>query len=195
MNKSIKIIILGDTNVGKTSLVYRLTHNEFLENGYNTIGAAFSSVKYDNIRYDIWDTAGQERYLSLIPIYLRNSNIQIIVFDCSNLQTLDRLDYYVNKINEYNPQKKNKIILLANKIDLISEEDKLKIKILIENTQKKIDEEFSVLDISVKTNHNIYALIELIKNNGSILNKILFEQKNNIIKLDSIEHNNNICPC
>lgn len=83
---SFKLVLLGESAVGKSSLVLRFVRNEFSDFRESTIGAAFltQSVNLDEsttIKFEIWDTAGQERYKSLAPIYFRNSNAAVIVYD------------------------------------------------------------------------------------------------------------------
>ena len=72
-----KVVLLGQTEVGKTALVHRLTNDEFLDNSKTSIGAAFAkhplTIKDGTmVQLSIWDTAGQERYQSLAPFYYRN---------------------------------------------------------------------------------------------------------------------------
>jgi len=81
MKGTIKTVFIGESNTGKTSMVYRLMKNEFSNYSESTIGASFVTVKYDDITYQIWDTAGQERYNSLIPMYCKNAELIFFVFD------------------------------------------------------------------------------------------------------------------
>ena len=74
--------------MGKSSLVLRFTANEFQENKEPTIGAAFLAQKCDvgdrTIKFEVWDTAGQERFHSLAPMYYRNAQAAIVVYDITN---------------------------------------------------------------------------------------------------------------
>ena len=80
-----KFVFLGSCNTGKTCIVYRYIKKTFLEVFQSTIGGAFLNkiIYKDEMSYtlDIWDTAGQERYLSLLPMYYRNSDIVFLCFD------------------------------------------------------------------------------------------------------------------
>lgn len=96
-----KIVILGDVNVGKSSIIARFVDNKFKGDYEPSIGVDFASksLKYKDkmIKLQIWDTAGQEKYKSLIPSYIRGSNIILVVFDitskyCTNLYII----YYSN---------------------------------------------------------------------------------------------------
>ena len=80
-----KVVLLGESAVGKTSLATRFVNNQFSEFEESTIGAAFLSkaltINNKTIKFEIWDTAGQERYQSLAPMYYRGAKVGIIVFD------------------------------------------------------------------------------------------------------------------
>eukprot|EP00549_Striatella_unipunctata_P013105 CAMPEP_0118711662 /NCGR_PEP_ID=MMETSP0800-20121206/24248_1 /TAXON_ID=210618 ORGANISM="Striatella unipunctata, Strain CCMP2910" /NCGR_SAMPLE_ID=MMETSP0800 /ASSEMBLY_ACC=CAM_ASM_000638 /LENGTH=216 /DNA_ID=CAMNT_0006616353 /DNA_START=8 /DNA_END=659 /DNA_ORIENTATION=+ len=83
-----KLVLLGDTAVGKSCLVVRFVRDEFFEFQEPTIGAAFltQTVALDDatVKFEIWDTAGQERYRSLAPMYYRGAAAAIVVYDITN---------------------------------------------------------------------------------------------------------------
>eukprot|EP01105_Mastigella_eilhardi_P015730 TRINITY_DN359_c0_g1_i2.p1 TRINITY_DN359_c0_g1~~TRINITY_DN359_c0_g1_i2.p1 ORF type:complete len:169 (-),score=47.88 TRINITY_DN359_c0_g1_i2:67-573(-) len=108
-------------STGKTSLVSRLTHDEFVEKQEATIGAAFQvhklSVDGRDVKLEIWDTAGQERYRSLTPMYYRGAASAIIVYDITNKESFEMMKRWVEELKVRAPQ--NIVIALAgNKIDL-----------------------------------------------------------------------------
>lgn len=130
---SYKIVLLGDSSVGKTSLVHRFTNNSFDQHTSNTIGAAFitkelqsSKTPIKHLKLEIWDTAGQERYRSLTPMYYRNSKIAIICYDLSNIDdTFEKAKYWINQLNlNSNSGTESDIIrikLIGNKLDLFED--------------------------------------------------------------------------
>lgn len=91
----VKVCIIGDTDVGKTSLSMRYCHGEFPENATPTIGASFLqrrvAVDGTEISLQIWDTAGQERFRSMAPMYYRGAKAAIMVFDVTNEDTFHRV--------------------------------------------------------------------------------------------------------
>ncbi|KAJ3439998.1 ras-related protein rab-5c [Anaeramoeba flamelloides] len=116
-----KIVLLGQSGVGKSSIVSRYCKNTFSESTDTTIGATFLNkvVNLDNysIKLQIWDTAGQERYHSLIPMYYKNAKAAIIVYDVRQNDSLIRAKEWVKEIRE-NGFQQAKIALVGNKIDL-----------------------------------------------------------------------------
>lgn len=123
-----KIVLLGDSSVGKTSLVHRFTKDSFDQYTANTIGAAFitkihSGTKTDRkVKFEIWDTAGQERYRSLTPMYYRNAQLALVCFDLSNVETsFARAKYWIEQL-PLQGGSEIRIKVVGNKSDLISED-------------------------------------------------------------------------
>lgn len=118
----VKLVLLGEAAVGKSSLVLRFVNNEFQPNKEPTIGAAFLTQKCrleDRVlRYEIWDTAGQERFHSLAPMYYRNAQAAVVVYDVTKATSLEKAKTWVKELQrQANP---NIVIALAgNKIDLV----------------------------------------------------------------------------
>jgi small GTP-binding protein len=150
-DQSIKVVLLGDTGTGKTSLALRFTRNEFLPYCESTIGASFMTKainilpvdstredQYPNtssderrrsdsqltrvrrIEFNLWDTAGQEKYASLAPMYYRNANAGILVFDICSRASFQVLKKWAGDLQSSGPAD----IILAvcgNKSDLADE--------------------------------------------------------------------------
>ncbi|KAK7694543.1 hypothetical protein QCA50_001729 [Cerrena zonata] len=118
----VKLVLLGEAAVGKSSVVLRFVSNEFQPNKEPTIGAAFLTQKCrleDRVlRYEIWDTAGQERFHSLAPMYYRNAQAAVVVYDVTKASSLEKAKTWVKELQrQANP---NIVIALAgNKIDLV----------------------------------------------------------------------------
>ena len=116
-----KLVLLGDSAVGKSSLVLRFVKKQFFEYQESTIGAAFLTqtlvVDDNTVKFEIWDTAGQERYHSLAPMYYRGAAAAIVVYDLTNHQSFIRAKSWVKELQRQG--KDNMIIALAgNKVDL-----------------------------------------------------------------------------
>lgn len=97
-----KLVLLGESSVGKSSLVLRFVKGQFHEFQESTIGAAFltQTVQIDDttVKFEIWDTAGQERYHSLAPMYYRGAQAAIVVYDITNKETFHK---GIIKINSF----------------------------------------------------------------------------------------------
>ena len=116
-----KLVLLGESAVGKSSLVLRFVKGQFQEFQETTIGAAFltQTVSLDGltVKFEIWDTAGQERYHSLAPMYYRGAQAAIIVYDITNRDTFERAKSWVKELDRQ--ARKDIVIALAgNKCDL-----------------------------------------------------------------------------
>ena len=116
-----KIIIIGDGNVGKSSIMLRFIKNSFDDSINSTIGVDFSSqkikVKGNNVKINIWDTAGQERYNSITSNYYKNVDAALIVFNLNNKLTFDNIKkIWINNIIQ---QCGNiPFIFIGNKLDI-----------------------------------------------------------------------------
>ena len=113
-----KIIMLGDTNVGKSSFVMRYVYGCVSDTHTPTIGSAMFS-KYVNVpefrgHLNIWDTAGQERYKSLIPLYYRGTHIALVLYDITNIHSFINAKTGVLKVKNDNVI----VALIGNKTDL-----------------------------------------------------------------------------
>ena len=148
-----KVVFLGETSVGKSSIVSRFTRDEFFEFQEPTIGAAFQtkSIHLDNctIKMEFWDTAGQERYRSLAPMYYRGATVAFVVYDVTNPDTLNNALYWIKQVkNKGEP--KCIIVLVGNKIDM----DNRRVE---RDTGLELSEKNDVMfsEVSAKTGSNI----------------------------------------
>ena len=119
-----KIIIIGDSGVGKSSITKKGTKNIFEESYNATIGFEFFTFNINIndkiIRLQIWDTCGQELYRSLISNYYRNSSLAIIVYAVNSTDSFENIEMWLRQIRK-NSSPDTKVFLIANKIDLTSE--------------------------------------------------------------------------
>jgi len=119
---SIKVVLLGESAVGKTSIITRFVENKFKQDTMSSLSANFVSKKIDlgnnkSIKFDIWDTAGQEKYRALAKIFYKNSNIIIFVYDITRQKTFDELEYWINEVQN-NIENFHVKAIVGNKTDL-----------------------------------------------------------------------------
>ena len=124
---SYKIVLLGQSGVGKTSIITQFIDENFTDDQQSTTGATFSSkdIQCSNgrlLKFDIWDTAGQEKYRSLTKMFYKDAAAAILVYDITRKDSFDEIrNYWAEQIKEHSP-KKIVIALAANKSDLYEEE-------------------------------------------------------------------------
>ena len=117
-----KIVLVGDTEVGKTCVLMRLIKKEFQQDSEPTIGAAFQNYYMkvedgETVQLQIWDTAGQEQYKSLAPMYYRAANVAIIFFDLTNIESYKSLPSWIQELSQKAPAQVN-MVICGNKKDL-----------------------------------------------------------------------------
>ena len=126
----IKICLLGDVSVGKTSIASRFCKNSFNENYINTIGGAYQqqNIVLNNgakIKLHIWDTSGQDRFRSMTNLYYRDAQVAILTYDVTNEQSLESLNYWLNELKD-KVEIDNMILCLAgNKNDVDANEKRV----------------------------------------------------------------------
>ena len=150
------LMLLGDGQVGKTSLILRLTGNEFNDSQLTTVGKE-SYIQQVNLhgyelKMKIWDTAGQERFKSMSVQVIKNSDAVILVYAIDNRNSFNALDQWLNKLNDTIDISKKPIMIIGNKSDIENE----KRVVTYEEGKKYADEKgYHFYETSAKNNVNI----------------------------------------
>ncbi|KAG9144425.1 hypothetical protein Leryth_023017 [Lithospermum erythrorhizon] len=159
-NLKVKLVLLGDSGVGKSCIVLRFVRGQFDPTSKVTVGASFLSQTIalqdsTTIKFEIWDTAGQERYAALAPLYYRGAAVAVIAYDITSPDTFSKAQYWVKELQKHgNPD--IVMALVGNKADL---QEKREVP-----TQDGIDyaekNGMFFIETSAKTADNINQLFE-----------------------------------
>ena len=153
---SFKLMLLGDTSVGKTSFILRFCDDKFDEDSLTTIGIDQKNkyVKVDDkkIELHIWDTAGQERFKSLAKNLFKGADGIILMYDMSNLDSFKAIKKWINDIKESIDITKVGIIIVGNKCDL--PEDEIKVDKETKDYFEK-EQKMKIIEASAKNSKNV----------------------------------------
>ncbi|GJN08816.1 hypothetical protein PR202_ga26773 [Eleusine coracana subsp. coracana] len=156
-----KLVFLGDQAVGKTAIITRFMYDKFDDTYQATIGIDFLSktmyLEDRTVRLQLWDTAGQERFRSLIPSYIRDSSVAVIVYDVTDRQSFLNTSKWVEEVHT---QRGGDVLifLVGNKTDLV---DKRKVS-TEEGEAKAQEHDATFIETSAKAGFNIKPLFRKI---------------------------------
>ena len=132
-----KIILIGDTSVGKTNILSRYINDTFSETSKSTVGVELATKveRYNNkkIKIQIWDTAGQERYKSITTSYYKGAKGAFIVYDITKKESFKNVDKWIKDLKEFGDEDVT-ILIVGNKCDLEDERE-----VSIEEVKKKAE--------------------------------------------------------
>ena len=118
---NVVVVLIGDSGVGKSNLLFRFTKNDFLMDSKSTIGVEFAmrtlKIQDKTIKAQIWDTAGQERYRAIVSAYYRGAVGALLVYDITKKGTFENVTRWLNELREH-ADEDIVILLVGNKCDL-----------------------------------------------------------------------------
>jgi small GTP-binding protein len=204
-NINVKIILIGDANVGKTTYYNKLIGNEYYYPS-PTIGVdymrLYKEYNGNKITINLWDTAGQEKFMSIITSYFNNVAGIILMFDLSRYETYINLQNWINLINEENTcNHKHLILIIGNKCDLKNIIPNNDLEIL-KNEKNVIYKEVSCKDWDITALEGLIdnLVIKIIDNDNEKTckgitdkNIIKYSDSKKITMEDIKERNNNCC--
>jgi len=166
-----KLLLIGDSGVGKSCLLLRFADHTYTESYISTIGVDFKirTVELDGktIKLQIWDTAGQERFRTITSSYYRGAHGIIVVYDCTDLDSFNNVKQWLNEIDRYASENVQKL-LVGNKVDLVSKKivdtetgksfaDKLNISFLETSAKAATNVEKAFLTMAAEIKNNMGA--------------------------------------
>lgn len=153
-----KLVFLGDQSVGKTSIITRFMYDNFDRHYQATIGIDFlSKTMYlddRTVRLQLWDTAGQERFRSLIPSYIRDSSVAVVVYDVSNRSSFLNTSKWVEDVRN---ERGNDVVicLVGNKTDLGNDKRQVSTE---EGDERAKKDNLLFMEVSAKAGYNVKSL-------------------------------------
>ena len=159
-----KIVLLGETSVGKSSIVLRYCQEKFPTSHEVTIGGSYfqKNIALSNgvtIKLHIWDTGGSERFRSMLPLYYRDAQAAIIVYDIGQEKTFKGVKYWVDELAKKCEMDKVVVALAGNKCDLDENQRKISKET---GTQFATENNMIFMETSAKTGEGINDLIKKI---------------------------------
>ena len=156
----LKLLLLGDSSVGKTSILLKYISNKFDESSISTVGVDYMDKIIDynkfKIKLQIWDTSGEEKFRTITKNFYRNADGLLVVFDLTKKESYDHIRIWINEAKENND--KLKTILIGNKLDLKDE------RIVAIDVAKQFAEKNNLkyIETSAKDGTNINELFQAI---------------------------------
>ena len=200
-DEALKIILLGEVAVGKTSLINIFIEPNFNKNISPTLSPSYLTklVEYENKTFllSIWDTAGQEQYRAMNKIFIKNSNIILFIYDITNKSSLKELSFWIKYVETCIGKDSAVYGVIGNKLDLFDKEDEIKEKgqdFELVNTEegKKFAEEIGAEFLETSAAQKAPGLDNLInKLIGIYINKNWKIEKCDSIQLDKNQINKN----
>lgn len=197
--RRLRLVLIGDSGVGKTSLLSKYMNNEFDFTLISTCGIDFKSKTLDidgqNVKLHLWDTAGQERFRSITPTYCRNANGIILVYDITDIRSFKSISFWTEEFSKYSPPNVD-TMLLGSKIDLSLQ------RIVSKDMGRTAAESIkaSFFEVSAVTGENINMAMEnfvrtILQRQGFI--SICDQHQSSRIKVDEEirQRRNSISPC
>jgi len=151
-----KLVLIGDSGVGKSCLLLRFADDNFTDSYISTIGVDFRfrtiTIDKKTVKLQIWDTAGQERFRTITSAYYRGADGIIMVYDVTSSESFDHVEEWLSEVDRYANENTSKL-LIGNKADLIDD------KQVSEETAQKFAEKLGIsfLETSAKTSTNVDA--------------------------------------
>ena len=157
----VRLLLLGDSAVGKSSLLLRFCEDRFESNFVITIGVDYKvrTLQLDGklLRLQVWDTAGQERFRTITPAYYRRAMGVLVIFDMTNRKSFENVEYWLKNLEDHGDPKVRRV-LVANKADLAARR-----KVTAEESAALAQRHnMPFFEVSAKDNTNVEAVFQTV---------------------------------
>ena len=180
--RKFKLVFLGGQCVGKTSLITRFMYDSFDSTYQATIGIDFLCktmyLEDRTVRLQLWDTAGQERFRSLIPSYIRDSSVAVVVYDITDIKSFQETDKWIDDVKTERGNDAT-IVLVGNKTDLPD-----KRQVPVEEGKKKARQlDIKFIETSAKAGYNVKHLFRTVAQSLSLTDNSSYQGQGDKIEL------------
>jgi len=186
-----KLLLIGDSGVGKSCLLLRFADDTYTESYISTIGVDFKIRTLDlggkTCKLQIWDTAGQERFRTITSSYYRGAHGIIVVYDVTDKESFNNVKHWMQEIDKYGAEGVNKL-LIGNKCDLSSK------KCVSYDEAKELADSMTVqfMETSAKNAHNVESAFQTMAN--EIKERVATQQKTTSKSTTTIGPGNRVAP-
>jgi len=168
----LKIVMIGDSGVGKSCLLKRFATNEFNDSYISTIGVDFEiqTLYIDNktVKLQIWDTAGQERFHNITTSYYRGAHCIMLVYDVTNPDSFRNLNRWMGQIKNF-ASKGTQLLIVGNKADLTGSPSRVDFEDACDYanvTSEQVEKEVDVIETSAKSGYQVNQAFEKLARQG-----------------------------
>mmetsp|Transcript_2230 Transcript_2230/g.2795 ORF Transcript_2230/g.2795 Transcript_2230/m.2795 type:complete len:226 (+) Transcript_2230:68-745(+) len=158
----VKIVMIGDSGVGKTALVERFVEDKFNPSDINTIGVDLRvktlcvGPTETKVKMQVWDTAGQERFRAITQCYYKNADAFVLVLDLTEYESCKNLEKWINDVQHF-ARRGTRVVICANKSDFEKDGDGKQRVVSIDDIQRCFSKEddVTIIETSAKTGDNV----------------------------------------
>lgn len=153
-DETVKILMLGESGVGKSSILNRFVENKFSTNFITTLGVEYKhksvAINDKKVFLQVWDTAGQEKFRTITPVYYRKVDGVVMVYDITDENSFESINYWMKNLYE-NADQNIKVILVGNKHDLADK------RVITKESGEELASKFKIkfVEASAKSTHNV----------------------------------------
>jgi len=160
-DETIKILMLGESGVGKSSILTRFTDDKFSTNFLTTLGVEYKHktimINDKKVMTQVWDTAGQEKFRTITPVYYRKVDGVVMVYDITDRNSFESINYWMKNLKD-NADSNIRVILIGNKFDLADK------RAVTKEEGDKLADSYGIkfMEASAKSRHNVNELFALL---------------------------------
>ncbi|KAI1299950.1 Ras-related protein Rab-14 [Halotydeus destructor] len=163
---TLKVVVIGESEVGKTSLLLRMTEKKFFSELKRTAGVELKRINMTignvDVTLNVFDTVGQDRFRAVSRNYYRGADAALLVYDVNHRYTLEALDYWSNELDHFSDNPRVIKVLVGNKLDLVAPDGQPKVPLELSSKWADGRSMGCSLQTSAKSGHNVANAFEAV---------------------------------